>query len=226
VDVNDVSFDACLIYSFDLWVDFQMTDSLSIKFASIQELQHIDSNLLYALMGYTMNPALSEAALKCLETLPMKETRLICESVDDIDRAFRFALWFEKQHLVSLEHLPIDFSAIKARAAAINRPATESQFQRSVQHCLDQLEPGLWRSEVQCPETLYSMDLVKDRIVIEVDGPYHFIWDRKATFATIIKREILKLYGWTVKSVPFFEWNLLRSQSERVQYLSQLLESN
>jgi hypothetical protein len=66
LDVNDVSFHACLIYSFYLWVDFQMTDSLSMKFSSIQELQHIDSNLLYALMGSTMNPALSEAAVKCL----------------------------------------------------------------------------------------------------------------------------------------------------------------
>jgi hypothetical protein len=156
----------------------------------------------------------------------MKDTRLISESVDDIDRAFRFALWFEKQKLIPREHRPIDFAAIKALAASRLRAVNESQLQRSVQHCLDQMEPGKWRSEVRCPETLYSLDLVKDRIVIEVDGPSHFIWDRKVTFATMIKREILKLYGWTVKSVPFFEWNNLSSQSERVQYLSHLLESN
>ena len=120
----------------------------------------------------------------------------------------------------------MELSEIKALAAAVYRPINESKLQRNVQQFLEQMEPGQWRSEVQCPETLYSLDLVKGRIVIEVDGPSHFIWDRKVTFATMIKREILKLYGWTVKSVPFFEWDLLRSQSERVQYLSHLLESN
>ena len=220
----DVS--SAFVYSYDLWTDFQRVDSLLIKLASIGTCQQVDSNLLYALMGYTMNPSLSEAAVECIQSLVLKKIELRFGTDDDIDRAFRFALWFEKQPLISRAYHPIDLSAIKARAAVLNRPCNESQFQRNVQDYLDHMEPGMWRSEVQCPETLYSLDLVKDRIVIEVDGPSHFIWDRKVTFATMIKREILKLYGWTVKSVPFFEWDGLKSQSERVQYLSHLLESN
>ncbi len=67
------------------------------------------------------------------------------------------------------------------------------------------------------------MDLVREHTVIEVDGPYHFIWGRKVTFATMIKREILRMYGWKMISVPFFDWYPLQSQSERLEYLSQIL---
>ena len=115
-DVNDLDLGSCFVHSFYLWNEFQMNDSLSMKLASIQEFEHINSNLLYALMGYTMNPTLSKAAVKCLETLVMKEIEHLCESIDDdIDRAFRFSLWFEKQDLISREDRPIELSEIKAK---------------------------------------------------------------------------------------------------------------
>lgn len=116
----------------------------------------------------------------------------------------------------------MNLSALEARFDG-RCPGVESLLQYQVRICLDQMEPGTWQSQVKCPETLYSLDLVRGRTVIEVDGPHHFIWDRNVNFATMIKREILRLYGWKVISVPFFDWNPLQSQSERLEYLSKIL---
>jgi len=74
----------------------------------------------------------------------------------------------------------------------------------------------------------YRLDAVVEvkgkKIGIEVDGPSHFI-GRKPTGSTILKRrQVTNLEGIPVVSIPYWEWDKLRRDSDKKQpYLRSLL---
>jgi hypothetical protein len=75
--------------------------------------------------------------------------------------------------------------------------------------------------------TGYSIDLALPsvRLGIEVDGPSHFIrQDRDAlNGSTMLKQRLLRLAGWRIISVPYFEWDELEDSTAKVSYLTQLI---
>ena len=63
-----------------------------------------------------------------------------------------------------------------------------------------------------------------------MDRPSHFLLPdgrgvRKPNGPTLLKRRLLAAAGWRVISVPFFEWDGLRSASERQAYLERVVAS-
>eukprot|EP00808_Paulinella_micropora_P025336 g81610.t1 len=75
---------------------------------------------------------------------------------------------------------------------------------------------------------LVEIGMAEHRVVIEVDGPSHFVAGSvesrrpKYSFATLCKHRLLKAMGWGVVSVPFYEWEHLRP-AEQVLYLRRKL---
>ncbi|RDD38669.1 FAST kinase domain-containing protein 3, mitochondrial [Trichoplax sp. H2] len=58
------------------------------------------------------------------------------------------------------------------------------------------------------------------RIAIEVDGPYHFLHNStKLIGESKMKHRQLRLLGWTVVQVPYFDWEELNTDDERKQYM-------
>ena len=55
--------------------------------------------------------------------------------------------------------------------------------------------------------------------VVEVNGPSHFLTCRLPVGGTLMKRRHLALLGYTVVSLPFWEWNKLTGSDERKEYL-------
>ena len=46
------------------------------------------------------------------------------------------------------------------------------------------------------------------RIAVEVDGPSHFIGrSQQPSGATLLKHRQLRLFGWRLESVPYWEWD-------------------
>ncbi|KAL7525686.1 hypothetical protein ACHAWF_001464 [Thalassiosira exigua] len=88
------------------------------------------------------------------------------------------------------------------------------------------LEPD---EEVLTEEMGYRLDALVaidgEKIGIEVDGPSHFA-GRKPTGSTLLKRrQVNNLDGIQVVSVPYWEWNRLRKNSNMKQaYLRSLLD--
>ena len=114
------------------------------------------------------------------------------------------------------------------------------------QHEVGQTLRGMhmWvEDEVVCPRSGYSIDMWlhhspvlqqsgkaswqgdKDGWAVEFDGPTHFLACRAPTGATLIKRHHLHLLGYTLVSVPYWEWARTCAQAgAREQYLRRKLQ--
>ena len=54
---------------------------------------------------------------------------------------------------------------------------------------------------------------------VEFDGPSHFLTCRLPIGGTLMKRRHLELLGYTVVSLPVWEWGQLTGSDERTEYL-------
>jgi len=67
-------------------------------------------------------------------------------------------------------------------------------------------------------------------VAIEVDGPSHFLRPSSRSDKhlpngpTLLKRRLLKVAGWRLISVPFYEWDQLSGREEQRRYLAQRLD--
>ena len=87
--------------------------------------------------------------------------------------------------------------------------------------------------EFRCPKSGYSIDMrahdmrVNAKSIrgaaagwaVEFDGPSHFLTCRLPVGGTLMKRRHLELLGYTVVSLPFWEWGQLTGSDERKEYL-------
>ena len=64
------------------------------------------------------------------------------------------------------------------------------------------------------------------KVAIECDGPFHFAINTHApTGATKLRRRLLKMLGWAVLPLPFYDHYALNSGPERARYLAALLRT-
>ena len=66
------------------------------------------------------------------------------------------------------------------------------------------------------------MRIAGEKIALEVDGPHHFTVNTLQPLGeTQARRKLLLVRGWTVISIPFFNWSN-QSEEYRVAYLQQV----
>ena len=111
------------------------------------------------------------------------------------------------------------------RSATMTQP---SQLQRSVVAVLQGLGFPLEEEAVLEDAGGYSVDVLlhDSHVAVEVDGPSHFVRGADGLWpsgATLLKQRQLRALGYRLVSVPFWEWNELRSRAEQSTYLQQLL---
>ena len=102
--------------------------------------------------------------------------------------------------------------------------ATDSWLQRDVAAELKQAGPEVeMEEEYRDAKSGYSIDVLVRRrspsgiheTAVEVDGPSHFLKDgRRPDGSTLLKRKQLGQLGYTVVSVPFWEWDVLRDRGD------------
>ena len=81
--------------------------------------------------------------------------------------------------------------------------------------------------EYLCPVSERSIDIALSdrRVAIEVDGPWHFFTNaRKRNGTTQLRDRVLKRAGWTVVSVPFFDFDILRTVDAQRDYIQGKLD--
>ena len=118
------------------------------------------------------------------------------------------------------------------QAAFVGVPVHPSASQQKVSDTLRGMGLSV-EDEFRCPKSCYSIDMrVHDMCVnaksstgaaagwaVEFDGPSHFLTCRLPVGGTLMKRRHLELLGYTVVSVPFWEWGQLTGSDKRKEYL-------
>jgi hypothetical protein len=133
--------------------------------------------------------------------------------------------------------MPISVLVLKeklqsCKAAFIGQPLKKSATQQQVSDTLRGMGLSV-EDEFRCPKSGYSIDMrVRDMRAnansrtgaavgwaVEFDGPSHFLACRSPVGSTLMKRRHLDLLGYTVVSLPFWEWDQLTGSDERKEYL-------
>jgi hypothetical protein len=151
-----------------------------------------------------------------------------------LNQLHQWQLW--QRELGSEARLP-DYLAERCYNTFRSRPTLPSGFQREVLSSL--LGMGLIvREEVVTAEG-YSIDMVVDhkglQLGIEVDGPSHFCgYTRTPAGATLLKRrQLSRLGGWRLISVPYWEWSEMgrlrmhvdpECEQRKIAYMREALE--
>ena len=140
-------------------------------------------------------------------------------SQEDLSQFHQWQLW--QQELESGMELPQSLQE-NCRDAFISANYSESKLQDDV---VSELKAaGLDLGEEVLLGSGYRIDAVvkvgdEKKIAVEVDGPSHFI-QRLPTGSTILKhRQVVRLDGIEVVSVPYWEWNELKNSETKQRYL-------
>ena len=149
---------------------------------------------------------------------------------ESIDWTLEALIQLQQWQLWHAEHglaPPLSASlAARCRSALASTEVRPSRLQRDVGRALEAL--GCPVQEEVVTESGYSIDLVVEydgtRVGVEVDGPSHFIC-RSPTASTLLKRRQLRSVGWSLLSVPYFEWSPLRSKHDKCEYLQASLKA-
>jgi len=118
------------------------------------------------------------------------------------------------------------------QAAFIGVPVHPSASQQQVSDTLRDMGLSV-EDEFRCPKSGYSIDMLVHDMrfnaksstgaaagwAVEFDGPSHFLRCRLPVGGTLMKRRHLELLGYTVVSLPFWEWDQLTGSHERKKYL-------
>jgi hypothetical protein len=104
-----------------------------------------------------------------------------------------------------------------------------SQKHRDVFAVLQQLPASTWQQSPVMEQLTADGDTSVDigavtatgiRLAIEVDGPYHFLQPgNRLNGPTQARNRLLAALGYTVVSLPYFEWEPLRTQKQKQTYL-------
>jgi hypothetical protein len=105
-----------------------------------------------------------------------------------------------------------------------------SETHKDVMKTLDRL--GLtYDSEVK--EKEYYLDIVmkfanpllkKFKILLEVNGPYHYLKSKGLKGRYVLKQRILQMQGWTVVQIDHKDWDVLQTAEKRETFLQNKLE--
>ena len=82
-------------------------------------------------------------------------------------------------------------------------------------------------NERWCERAERSIDIVIEgagkKVALEVDGPSHFLQDERQDGSTQLRNRMLAAHGWRVVSVDYREWDEMKTQAQRQEYLRRLL---
>jgi hypothetical protein len=203
----------------------QAMSSAAVAKAKDFNLQNI-ANLLWAL---ATSGVLPDAAL-VRSILGELSSEMVSEGKLQLHQFFLFNSL--SPHPVDVS-LCADFAALckAAFVAHSSSSASPSALQKDVARALRELVSEEVLEEQVLEDSGYSVDmrLAGTRIVVEVDGPHHYLQGQGGVHvvdgSTQFKARILKRLGWTVLQIPYFEWRPLKTPEDQAEYLSALLAS-
>ena len=177
----------------------------------------------YATADYYHQALLADCSRVISDSLARDPSRW---SEEDSSQLHQWQLWREERG-AAWPPLPPELSQ-RCRTAFSSKEGVPSRLQLAVVASLQAM--GLAPREEERTPQGYSLDVVVSyggrEVAVEVDGPSHFM-GRTPNGATALKRRQLRAAGWTLLSVPYWEWNALGqalgSKTAKQAYLQRAL---
>ena len=139
---------------------------------------------------------------------------------ENLSQLHQWQLWQDELKLGI--NLPLALSD-KCRQAFVSESYQSSRLQHDVVSVLSSI--GMLPEEEVLTASGYRLDATVEvngmKVGIEVDGPLHFI-NREATGSTLLKRrQVNKLDGIRIVSVPYWDWDnfAMKDQTKKQKYL-------
>ena len=109
-----------------------------------------------------------------------------------------------------LRHL---FRSLRTKESFSDSPVSSLSESQQKESLIREIKEAVFKVEG-------SIDMSKSPIAIEVDGPSHFyVNSNEYTAYSKLKRRILSRMGFKVVNVPYFEWNKLKSTTDKETYI-------
>eukprot|EP00808_Paulinella_micropora_P029769 g50910.t1 len=105
-------------------------------------------------------------------------------------------------------------------SSELHKEVSKVLRKENVPHVNEDTSSGLW----------VDIGMAEHRVVIEVDGPTHFVAGSveskrpKYNLTTLYKHRLLRAMGWRVVSVPFYEWQDRRPEERALNLRQKLRE--
>ena len=116
--------------------------------------------------------------------------------------------------------MPVDVAQrAQQLRAKLNTSAGSSRLHKEVSSVLTEL--GVQhQNEHSIAGLQVDIALLEQQIAVEVDGPTHFTTAKAGSKQRLLgtsqlKRRLLRGMGWRVVSVPYYEWDELRTRADK-----------
>ncbi len=98
-----------------------------------------------------------------------------------------------------------------------------SNLHLNIAKYLEQIEVN-FINEHAINDLVVDIAIPERKLAIEVDGPTHFAFkSREPLGHTVFKRRLLHSMGWTVVSIPYWDWNNLDTDEDKRNYLKKVI---
>lgn len=189
--------------------------------------ERLVNTVYYILIGYCKSNAYSEFIKSFLEHIfeienqeGLKNNLWKNEDLSQIHTIYHF--YQSKTKDASLKMPSSLEEKIQKYLISLKKPTSTQLHENVISHL-----PTQEGYEKEYPYYSFFLDIAnpKEKIVIEVDGIYHFYReDNKRRTKDWTKEEILKAEGWRLIRISYFEWNKMKEALEKKAYLAKKLE--
>lgn len=167
--------------------------------------------------------------------IPETFQNALCENSEDLLAQFSLKVEMSKrrsrnvknlhQTYIALEYYELDHTINPRIFKKLETKKRQSRLERDVESVLNSLniefESGTFMG---CIAASTDFLLTQENIVIEVDGPTHFLDDQRSLKPSdLLQDELLDRAGYKVLHVPYFKWSALKGRKEKINYMKRHL---
>ena len=159
------------------------------------------------------------------ETIPFlisKHENKLINSLNPINSTQLYQVYLYKKEFISNVRI---IESVMLQLSSKDEKITSSILQAEVTSCLKCLFSKIaWKEEYFINFTSVDIACPEKKLILQVNGPCHYEGG-DLNPSTQFNNYLLKKEGWELVTIPYFEWNTLKTPSEKDTYIKEKLKS-
>lgn len=158
---------------------------------------------------------------KIIRFLISKHEKKIINSLDTLIARQIYQVYLFKNELISSVKL---IESAKLQLSSNDQKPISSKLQSEVTTYLRYLFPEIvWEEEYFMKFTSLDIAYPEKKLVLQVNGPSHYE-GRELNPSTQFNNYLLEKEEWKLVTIPYFEWDLLKTRSKKNAYIKKKLK--